>query len=47
MTDKENKPAKDGRAERLNAALRANLQRRKSAARRPSVPPDGEQTGQN
>ena len=39
MTDK---PApKDEKAERLAAALRANLRRRKAAARKPPPPPDG------
>ncbi|MFT3998523.1 MAG: hypothetical protein QM667_14060 [Asticcacaulis sp.] len=47
MNDKENKTPKDERAERLNAALRSNLQRRKAATRRPSVPPAGEEGAQN
>jgi|GEM_PF-3640964 len=38
MSDKENKRTKVGRDDRLNAALRANLQRRKAATRRPVEP---------
>ncbi|UDF02604.1 hypothetical protein [Asticcacaulis sp. AND118] len=37
MSDSRTKNPKDEKAERLNAALRANLQRRKAAARRPDA----------
>ena len=39
MSDSPNKNPRDEKAERLNAALRANLQRRKAAARRPEPTP--------
>ncbi|WP_298330056.1 hypothetical protein [Asticcacaulis sp.] len=47
MSDSPNKNPRDEKAERLNAALRANLQRRKAAARRPDPAPIREDDAKN
>lgn len=47
MSDSKSKNPKDEKAERLNAALRANLQRRKAAARRPDTTQTSEDETKN